>query len=436
MKTEGDGGGENRQTKVHTFKRINNDKRMLAAADLYQQYNNDAFLVYKTTRAGCTTALVAESINRDETFTTLVPTNLIAKDTIIEDAQKYADVPVRNITSIPSNHKCKKNENLIERYPVLDFLPVLPLADDCMGCKEYQTCPVTEVLRKPESNGFVLTYSKLVALMLASRQGFQSRAQEILDIIDKSKNFVFDEAHELQYGRSTSVTVYQDGNGTKNFDIDRYLDVMDEFSSINKLLLTFSKLIRSSEMQQSIHEVYNAASHEDYWNKHLRNTHYNTWKSGEMDNPKFSMACYKEIMEIAKNKNKYNLTVLDILSLYRILNIVIGDKFSVHAIVDRKRDKINVKLTTQDWFYIGMISSFLMSIENNENKILLTSATVCSYDYSQHFMKNGPRDVFFGGNGDPMNTNENLLVIADTKKTHRGGKDSIWKKKDEILTQV
>ena len=41
--------------------------------------------VFKTTRAGATTSLNAESGNRDEKFTCIVPTNKIADETIVRD---------------------------------------------------------------------------------------------------------------------------------------------------------------------------------------------------------------------------------------------------------------------------------------------------------------------------------------------------------------
>jgi len=418
------------------IERTNQDPRIMAAAQLYEQYHEGIFLLHKTTRAGCTTAMVAESINREEQFCCLVPTNSIADTTIVDDAKQYSDAPVRNIIHIPSNQACIKNQELIEEYPVLDKLPILPLADKCDECEHYALCPVTEVLRDPQANGFVLTYPKLVALMMAARQGRyqESRAQQILDTIDSAKNVVLDEVHELQYGRSSTMTIYRDKEANKHVDFDRYLDVMNDFDHLGKILLTFRRMLRSEEIQVSRREVFDAAQDKDFWKHHLRISHENKWKDAEMDGSKFSMACYHEIIEVAMKKNEYNLTIPDIQALYQMLNLCIGEKVSVHAI--NEKGKVRVKLTTQDWFYTGMIASYMMSIENNPNKIWLTSATICSYDYSQLFMNRKPEPILFGGNGDPMQSNSKMLIIADKKKYHHRGKNSTFNRMNEILERT
>lgn len=430
--SESVGMGGATQSRLIDHHRINNDPRMLPAVDLYSTYKEGAFLIYKTTRAGCTTALVSESVNRMETFTAIVPTNSIAKDTIIEKAKKYSDVKPKSIVKVCSNHECTKNKELIKQYPVLKTLPILPLADKCDECEYYNTCEVTKILREPNAEGFVLTYSKLVALMMASQNGIETRAQQILDIVDQSKNFIFDEVHELQYGRASSITVYKDNiNKNKNINLDKYDTIGDDFKSLRQMIDVFDNILKDKQIKNSIKEVYDASLDPDYWKHHLRTTIFNSWKKDNMDSGKYAMACYNEIMQIAIKKDDYGLEIHDIKILYDMLNVVVGEKITIHAI--REDGVTAVSMVSRNWVYLSAIGSFLMSVENKNKRIWLTSATICSYDYSNLFMKTTPTPVFYGGNGDPANSNEQMLIIADTKKYYNRGNRSKWNRQEEIV---
>lgn len=392
------------------IQRTNCDPRILAAAEMYEQYCNGAYLLHKTTRAGCTTAMVAESLNRREQFACIVPTNSIADRTIVEDAKKYSDAAVHKIIHIPSNKACRKNEEMCEEYPDLKQLPILPLADKCDECEYRLNCPFTEIIRHPEAEGFVLTYSKLVALMMASRTAPDTRAQDILDMLNACRNMVFDEVHELQYGRSTSLTIYADQDLNKHLDINRYLEAMRKYPELGELILAFSRMLASEEIQVSRFEVFQAAGSDDFCRKYLRIAHDNKWKPAKADSAKFAISCYNEIIELTKHRADYGLYMPDILALYRMLNLVSSDRISIHGV--RDRGKIRIRLTCQDWFYTGMIASYLMSIENDEKTIWLTSATICSYDYSQLFMNEERlQPVMFGRGGDPMDTNSKMLIF-------------------------
>jgi len=150
-----------------------------------------------------------------------------------------------------------------------------------------------------------------------------------------------------------------------------------------------------------------------------------------MDTGKFAMACYKEVMELAIKKEEYGLEINDITRLYDMLNIVIGEKITIHAI--REDGFTAVNMVSRNWFFLSAIGSFLMSIENKNKRLWLTSATICSYDYSNLFMHTSPKQLFYAGNGDPINSNEKMLIIADTKKYYNRGNRSKWNRQEEIV---
>lgn len=99
--------------------RINDDVRIGLAVQYYDQIQSGLIQLYKTTRAGVTTAICAESINRKERFTAIVPTHAISSETIECDAVKYSDNPRANIIPLLPNKECEKNQKMLESYPLV-----------------------------------------------------------------------------------------------------------------------------------------------------------------------------------------------------------------------------------------------------------------------------------------------------------------------------
>jgi Uncharacterized protein conserved in bacteria len=417
--------------------RLNKDKRIEVAFDIYDKYPSGKYLIYKTTRAGCTTSLVAESLNRKEVFLCIVPTNRIASETIVLEAKKYSDAKNAHIVRIPGNHKCKINEKLCEEFPDLKQLPILPLAGDCSKCKMYESCPVTEVLRYPDADGFVITYKKLSALMLASQTRPNTTAEKILGILSKAKNVIFDEVHVLQFEEVISYTVYNERfQSLANFDKYVYM-LEDKFKYLRRVISQFSLLISEERVQVGVREIFDNAVGSDYWKRHLRYITKNPSPGivEEENETKVIIGVYNEIIELTKNRAKYNLEMDGILDLYRMLNIVISQFISVNAIRDNSEIKVN--LSAVDVAFNNMIRSYTMSIQGDNRRIFLTSATIGSYDYGKLFLRGEePTKITFGEMGDPIGTNSKMLILADSKKYSAIGRNSIYNKMDEIVEHV
>jgi len=422
-----------------TCPRKNTDIRIKTAYDIYNTFDEDWIIIYKTTRAGCTTALVAEALNRHEKALVIVPTNNIAEKTVIADAKTYSDRNTTDIIHIPSNHKCIINEEMIEQWPDLSKLPILPLADKCKDCREYDTCPVTAILRGKGMDGCVLTYDKLAALMLASGTRPNTMAEDILNIILKSKNAIFDEIHELQYGKSVSLTVYDDYKKDKYIDLSKYISITHKFKYIASVIIQFKQFLEDTQTKIAILEAYQGAESEDYWKHKLSVTLENKYNEIDFlagcDPNKALMGTYAEIIELTKYKDEYNLNMYDIISIYDMMRIILNEKIVIHSI--RDRGKIKVNFVAVDKLYSSMIRSFVMSIQNKINRVMLTSATVCSHDYDKYFLADTkPKKVLFGPNGDPMNTNSKMLILADSKKYCTIGKNSRYNRLEEIIGRI
>jgi len=417
--------------------RQNQDKRVATAFNLLNAYQEGIYLVHKTTRAGCTTALVAESINRREQFLVVVPTNKIADQTVIEDSIKYSDRDDCNVIHIPSNHACLKNQELCEQYPDLSKLPILPLAEKCSDCENFVSCPVTRILHEGKScDGVAVTYQKIVALMMASSSRPNTTAESVIDTISKVHNVMFDEVHEVQYGKSTSITIYNDAKKERRFNDGKYISVMDDYEHIRKIVVAFSMLIDEQSVGSAILQTYNNALDEKYYLHKLSKTIKNSYSDvGGDDQTKFIMAVYSEIINLTRDRKKYNLSMHDVLDLYKIMNMVMSEQVVIHGI--REKGHVKIQMVSVDQMFTRVLKSFIMSIQNKAKRTLLTSATICSHDYDQYFMGDtGPKNITFGAGGDPMNTNAKMLILADSKKYGATGRNSRYKKKEEILQKI
>lgn len=424
------------QTTLEQSHRQNQDKRMQTAFTIYQNFTDGNYLIHKTTRAGCTTALVAESINRGEKFLCVVPTNKIADKTVVADSKKYSDFANAEVIHIPANHECLINRLLCEECPDLNQLPILPLAGSCSKCAQFDECPVTEVLRKPSAMGVVVTYKKLAAMMLASACRPNTMAGQVLDVLTKTKNIILDEVHDIQFGDVTSYTVYDDKVFNK-FKLEKYTLVSPDFTYLRRVLVQFSLLLNDPKIQSSIHEVLGGAQDEDYWKHHLTKS-LNNPSPGIVDGEnetKVIVGAYNEIIELTKERKKYELEMIDVLELYTMMSIVMSRVISVNAIRDKGVIKINISAVDQN--SIKMNQSYIMSMQGENRRIFLTSATICSYDYGKLFLGGvKPKKVSFGIGGDPMNSNSKMLVLADSKKYHVIGDRSLYHMKDEILERI
>lgn len=393
-------------------------------------------LIHKTTRAGCTTALGSESLNRNEQVLMIVPTNMIAQKTIVKDMQQYSDMVNPHIIHIKSNHNCLINEELCNEYPDLADLPILPLPQSCEGCVNYSQCPITEIIRHPDADGIVLTYSKLVAAMLSSGGKKESMGDKIIEAIEKARNIVFDEVHEIQYGKASTLTYYDDTSTTdKTIQLWQYGCLKDNYNELWELVTNFGLIVGVDSTQDVIKEMKDAAEQDDFWKKHLSQTINNKFYNDIHYSSKKIKAIYAEIVELTKKREECNLSMWDIKNLYKIMNIVLSEKISIHSIRDKGDVKVNISAV--DLLYTEMVRSFSMSMQNNNKRIMLTSATICSYDYSRMFTgETRPINTMFGMYGDPMNTNDKMTIYPDTKTYTTVGRYSFFKKKDDIIKSV
>lgn len=427
------------QQSLASCPRINHDKRTETAYRIYEQFRDGHYLVHKTTRAGATTSLITESMNRNEKVLCLVPTNRIADETIVKDAKIFCDRKQTDIIHLPSNHKCIYNQELCEEFPDLKKLPILPLAETCESkngtCKHYEHCEITAIFRRPNADGIVLTYHKLAALLLASTRP-NTTAERILQEINSTHNVILDEVHEMQYGKREDLTIYDSINGSR-WKLERFESASNEFEYIGQVINRMKEIKKDEHVQIMIHEVLGGAESKNYWKNHLTKKIINPcYKlNNQVNESKMAVGTIKEIIELTKVREDYDLSMGDILDLHKMMSLVTSEVISSNAIKDQGIIKIN--LTCIDAILQNMINSFVMSMQTGKRRIFLTSATICSYDYSKLFLGHvKPVNISFGIGGDPLNTNLKMVILADNKKYHAVGSRSRYNLKGEIVNRI
>jgi len=424
------------QKPIEACPRRSTDPRTVAAWELYEMFPSGHLNVFKTTRAGATTSLNAESGNRGERFTCLVPTNKIADETIVRDSIEYCENPELDVIHIKSNMHCIKNVELCEKYPDLKQLPFIPLADKCEDCEHYKVCPITAPLRRPNADGFVLTYHKVVALQLSALFREKTTAEQILKSISGSRNIIVDEVHELQYGKKVDYAVYDSKNG-RRVNLDIYASACQDFKYIRSIIEDMRTISDDAGFKVKVHEVYGAAQDAAYWKHHLSLNYANpAYKNQERGaTGRQTAGIVKEIIELTKRKKDYNLSMDAIKALYSFMAIGKSLQLSINAIKEKGIIKINVSAI--DFLFTDMIRSFTMSMQGQGRRTFLTTATFCSEDFSKFFMGNvKPTFVLFGKNGDPKNNNSKMLILADNKKYNAVGDRSRHKMKGEIVSRI
>jgi len=411
--------------------RLNQDIRIKSAYDIYDKYHSGKFIIHKTTRAGCTTAMVSESINRvhlgeNERTLILVPTNAIAQKTVIDTAIKYSDVENPRVIQILSNRHCIKNQELFNQYPDLEKLSIIPLPEKCDECEYYMTCPVTKIAREPIPDILVMTYDKLVAVMMSSGNGILKQC--IIGAIESMDNVIADEIHELQYSRMVTISAYNTGRSKPYFDIDYYLPILqryEEFPNISKLLIKFIELMSCDSTNEIIRLLYDGAVSDDYTKKFLafnvNNEHILITDLDSDSFLEFLVGIYAEIVDIVKNNSYMQIPMYFIQQLYNIVNLELSPMLIFNSFRDGA--DVNINLNSLDTPWSRMLKKFFEIFDFN--RVFMTSATICSYDYRVFFEEDEDiKNIKFGDGGDPLHTNDKMLVLADENPNHIIGRGS------------
>lgn len=419
------------QTSIVPNPRKNQDIRIGLAVQIYDEFPTGLVKVYKTPRAGTTTALGAESINRKEKFVTIVPTHRIAVNTICYNTIKYSDNSEANIIHILSNKHCKKNEEMLRVYPILQDLPFVPLAEECKECEEYNNCSITKIMREDDFDGITLTYQKLMALALVGlyRDG---TAKEIIEKINGCKNFIMDEAHILEFGNHSQLSLF---NSERELivNMNRLRQIPNTFIHLAEMINSFEELINDQQLKELSDGLRKKSESDDFWKKRLSRVYENKYRINGFQK---YISAYHELIQWCKTLPKKEEHVETIQNIVKILSVVQSKKVVVGAI--RVKNNIEITLTVRNDIFLYMIGAFFKQLNKKDKRIFITSSTFGEFDYQNFLFKDVEtmNSMQFGTAGDPLNTTSKMLILADTKKYSDRGEYSIYKNRNEICEKI
>ena len=436
-----------------------NDIRMQSAdkvISLLERYG--LLLLYKVTRAGATTSILLFLINHDLKFVVLEPTNRIIKRTILT-LGKYLKGKTINIVHVPSNRECRFINEEMKLNKYLKRMPYQFLPKECgPKCIYFNDCPVTRILRDENIDGVAFTYDKLAALMLSpSEEGIP---KQILDKIMEYADYVLlDEGHELVYDKISSLDINKKHGREYARKLLEKIDNLrnqegNKFDDLKYLILNYLAIIENPGLREKEVEILelmmngNIPSHEKlqaqsipnpYPNVALERIHIEKKGSYEPTLMDKYVKMYLTIKDLTRVVGKSNIKSPDVMVLCRMLDIITSETLTIHCqhkykykYVKGERVKIRV-LVSEICVVDRLRTEALKNFRSRNSKILITSATLGDYNFSKLLESEEPiKEVMFGPNGDPLNTNAKMTLFADTKSFSAFGKYSIENNLEEI----
>jgi hypothetical protein len=428
------------QSTITIDKNESRDTRTALASGLFDKVPIGRHcIIHKTVRAGVTYSVTSESVNRNEPIVCLVPTNKIAEETK-GGLKTYINNPLAKIVRIRSNKECVLNTLKIQSFPDLNELPTMPLPSECgVGCVYYSECQNMNIFKISDPDVIIMTHHKAEALTLSEHSSPIS--SEILSILrSRGKNVLFDECHRLEREERVDITVLKYNVDTaEQFieNVEKYKIIPDEFEKIHEVIELFDCLISNTNVLTAESRVLECAKDENYFKRHMNvlletKDYIDVKKTGK--EKLISQKIFEELIELMINRTKYDLTVKDVLLIYKMISLVTASKISVCSVRINKIIRINI--AASDDTHRRAIASFLTSMQYGR-RIILSSGTIGSYDYGRLFYNHEkPSPVMWGKRGDQLNTNSKLMILADTFKIGSYGRYSLSEMKSKIIDRV
>jgi hypothetical protein len=437
------------------------DPRTLTAKHFYNQVPSGLVKIYKTTRAGATTALSAQSIKHNELFVAVARTNKNLTGTVIEQTANIIKQTL-NIQHIQANAFCPKIQQQIKKYPTIEKLGFIPLP--CNTCKTLP-CPIKDTCNTPleKTNGFALTYSKLMTLMVSHGKNVKL----LMEKICKAKNVIFDEAQTLQEGTNVSISLWKRKNNYEyTLDLAPYAKLEQAFPAVSRLLKKAQEIIRSA---QPAIEGLKTKALTNHHRKHLAVTVTNpsyerfikeqkafkaqqdidhTKEQAQIEalqrlhpdmspleirlmlakDPNYQLKealksimrediAFNEIVKIQEilisailKPKEYQLSEEQLVTLSKLLLIVNSDFFTVSYTKSFSGEEIS--LQAQDTLMPKAIRAFILRLlkDSTQKRIIFTTATFGTLSPEKLLDLPAMQTYVWG---DPMDTSSKLLVVAD-----------------------
>lgn len=335
-------------------------------------------------------------------------------------------------------------KELEAKCDALRNLKSVPRREECgEKCQYFETCEFIDILRNPDADIIALTYDKIANLMLVSENESDDTEDEseepkeesvnhrIRDIILGARNFIADETHWLEFNKSTGVTVeireldaLTKWWNKKKLRIAKYLPKIEKSAKYSEFLKTvrfIGQIYSSIEIKETVNRTAESAQADDYYNKHILNSvskaPYKIISKDEEPKSSYPALVLENYnMVMSGDFRRFGLSVTDLNNIYALNEI--ANATLLHATATRDQNLIAVNLSDSKQIRIQMLADFFKTIQDfDDRRLILTTATFGTYNYNKLFHKGTViKDVFFGRNGDPLNTTSKQAIFTHNKR--------------------
>ncbi len=414
------------------------DARIKECKKVYNQSKRHRCVqVFKVPRAGMTTSMIIALLQAGKKVLILEPTNEIILTTLDNNMKRfYIDT-----TKVPSNKYCPINQERIKENPLLGNLPYLYLPTKCSECHFFKECPVTEILRVDNPKVIASTYSKLDSLMMSESTFNNTMSAQILAKMLAVDYIILDEAHVLARPKDVRLEfannfghdyIHKLRNILIKLGKENNIDLME----LERLLLNYLRIINSDivlDTQQSLSFLIDRKDNTKVHSKTFPNPHPNVAlcvnlvqnedgtysEPTDLNDAGASKAIYEKIILLSENIKGTGISEIDITNLCSMLSLIQADHLTIHSQRKVETDskgnflyayKVH-DICAIDTLQQERLANFLYRFNK---KIILTSATFGSYDYTK-ILPYKPHKMMFGDGGDVLNTYSKMYVYADSK---------------------
>lgn len=402
------------------------------AKDILDTHPNGVIKVYTTTQSDAARTIAMEAMGRGEKSVILEPTNRI-----LEHTGGHIGSDFRRVHK---NKECPHNVKLCEEYPDLRALETLPLPGDCgRECEYYEECDVVSPIRDGWSV-LGVTYAKLCTLVASQYGRYENIDDEpstpklLLDELSFADNYILDECQVLAGGNSKNRLVAAIGEGEDTRAsierqtqeegdgiFDRFESIQTTFPSLHQLAVQYGNTLQDDDMREHMVTVAERAIGKEKTECWSIKTGTGRRISPERDHIAMML---RDLVRLMKEREKYGLSVRDVVFLQQVHWIMISQWVSIAA--KWERGHVVVKIHALDNLVSTFLHPFLNQVsweghEREENRrIIMTSATFVDHNYKQYVWK-GSKIAEYWWN-DPSNSNRRHLILCDSSKYQAWGK--------------
>lgn len=359
---------------------MNKDPQYIESKRILNEIPFGVTQVFKTTRNGATTGLIANCVDAGLKVMLIADTNKIAIETL-NKAIKYTNWKSADVENIPGMWSCIINKQRVENNPDLSKLSYLP-TPNCLKCDKYDKCLVTSFLRCNNWDVVGLTHAKLHVLMNSHEGSYNDLVVDKL--LKEVDIIIIDETDKIPTNFGSSIQVYPIPNLSK---FDKLLNNKDseykepKYKSIIKFINIFNNIRNhyGCEIKQLI--KYNEEIKlMKYPLLNIDSLLFDENKNMTINDINYRSNVGGAIVGLMLKRSNYDLSTNDVIYLSKINDVLSGNDLTLQYL--GVTDKKTVNLISNS----GLTRSFkkFARLFNNK-KIILTTATFGNYNYSKIF---------------------------------------------------